>query len=814
MPWSVHQDDRCPASRPWAVTKDDDDELEGCHATKAAAAKQQAALYASEESSDMTNDDRSRPPRDNLVRAWFPAADTESAVELRNEDDDVAPGTLYGHFARFNEWTKIDSVFEGTFMERIAPGAFRKTFSENRGRIRITLNHGHDPELGDKPIATPETLREDEAGPYYEAPLLEGVPRLVVSGLRAGQYGASFRFRVTRDDFDRRAGQSEYNPEGLPERTIKEVELFEFGPVTYPAYAGATAQMRSLTDDYLRALIPRDDFIRDLATAPDTSANTYLVSERGPETLIMPNSMTTWPNATITVAPSVDAGAAPHLEPERREPEPIEPVKEIPVDYITRDEKVARIDELQVELTALASEYTGVMPDEPQARWDAATKEQDALKADVIAYDTRMARVVSGKTVPGDDAPKPIAPPTIKRQMDDVELYDVVGIERHSRTIEERDLKFRDHALRVAEQLRTPSERYDQNKSRERLGSLVEYSDSPDKELARRVLVTNSPQYRNAFNRYVLSGGEERGTALAVGVDGTGGYAVPVAFDPTVIAIGAWTAINPYRAACRVVTIVGTDTWEALTATAITAAYASEAAAATEQGPTFARPSFVAKRAHAFVTASYEMAADRPDLAAELGTLFGEAKDTLEENQFSIGVGTTVYPQGMGLKDAYTRVDSATNDTVAVGDIRAVEAALPIRHRMNAAWFLSRAAIRAIQAFETTGGQLFGGANYAAVGNPVSRPNGNTGLTLLGYPIWETPSMPWTPTVDDTTWGVLCNPQTYVILDRVGMSVRVIPDMLDGATPSMPTGEIGIYAFWRGTARVLDAGGGRQGAVL
>jgi HK97 family phage major capsid protein len=261
------------------------------------------------------------------------------------------------------------------------------------------------------------------------------------------------------------------------------------------------------------------------------------------------------------------------------------------------------------------------------------------------------------------------------------------------------------------------------------------------------------------------------------------------------------------------VTISGTDTWQALTANAITAVYATEAAAATEQGPTFTRPEFVAKRAHAFVTASYEMVQDRPGLPSELGVLFGEAKDTLEENQFTVGTGLTVYPQGIGLKDAFTRVDSATNDTVAVADIRSLEAGVPIRHRMNAAWYLSRAAIRAIQAWETTGGQLFDGVNYAATPNPINRPGGNTGLTLLGYPVYETPSMPWTPTVDDSTWGVLMDPRNYVIVDRVGMSVRVIPDMLDGATPSMPTGEIGIYAFWRNTARVLNADGGRQGAV-
>ena len=117
-------------------------------------------------------------------------------------------------------------------------------------------------------------------------------------------------------------------------------------------------------------------------------------------------------------------------------------------------------------------------------------------------------------------------------------------------------------------------------------------------------------------------------------------------------------------------------------------------------------------------------------------------------------------PEGIGLKDAFTRSESDTSDTIAVADVRAMAAELPIRHRLNAAWFLSRAAITAIQAFETTGGQLFGGVGYPATPPPATNRTGNTGLTLLGFPVWETPSMPWTPTVDDSTWGVIWTPAT------------------------------------------------------
>ncbi len=49
MPWhTVYQHSECPASRPWAVVKDADGEVEGCHDTEEAADRQLAALYASE----------------------------------------------------------------------------------------------------------------------------------------------------------------------------------------------------------------------------------------------------------------------------------------------------------------------------------------------------------------------------------------------------------------------------------------------------------------------------------------------------------------------------------------------------------------------------------------------------------------------------------------------------------------------------------------------------------------------------------------------------------------------------------------------
>lgn len=208
-------------------------------------------------------------PLNDLVRAL------RSTPEIRTDaEGDTAP-VMSGHFAKFNEWTKIDSAYEGRFMERLAPGAFSKTITENRAAVKVLFNHGND-FLGNTVLGIPSLLEEDDEGARYEVPLFDGVDPLLMSGLRAGAYGASFRFRVIpgKEMWVEKPERSGVNPDGLPERTINEVQLYEFGPVTFPAYANATAGVRSvsLTDEWMRRAAV------DLGT-PDVGAAVYEAPE-------------------------------------------------------------------------------------------------------------------------------------------------------------------------------------------------------------------------------------------------------------------------------------------------------------------------------------------------------------------------------------------------------------------------------------------------------------------------------------------------------------------------------------------------------
>jgi|SRR5215471_6302454 len=159
--------------------------------------------------------------------------------------------TLVGHLAVFNEWAEVRSRNEGHFMERLSPRAFTKTIKENLTQMRCLFQHGQDPQFGEKPLGPIKSVRSTDVGVEYEVPLLDtSYNRDLITMLRSDPpvLGSSFRFAVIDDDVDARPRRSAHNPKGIPERTIRELRMSEFGPVTFPAYKGTTSSLRSITD--------------------------------------------------------------------------------------------------------------------------------------------------------------------------------------------------------------------------------------------------------------------------------------------------------------------------------------------------------------------------------------------------------------------------------------------------------------------------------------------------------------------------------------------------------------------------------------
>lgn len=151
----------------------------------------------------------------------------------------VAPGadgapSLRGHAAVFNR----DSVEMCGFTERVAPGAFTATLAADD--IRALFNHDPNYVLGRN---TAKTLRmaEDVDGLAFDVDLPDTsyARDLAVSINRGDITGCSFGF-ITK------AQRWEEFEDGKTIRTLLECQLFDVGPVTYPAYPDTDVGMRSL----------------------------------------------------------------------------------------------------------------------------------------------------------------------------------------------------------------------------------------------------------------------------------------------------------------------------------------------------------------------------------------------------------------------------------------------------------------------------------------------------------------------------------------------------------------------------------------
>jgi HK97 family phage prohead protease len=203
--------------------------------------------------------DHTSPPRETYIRAVSPGLEFVERADAEYDLPDGSLGLLRVLFSPVNEWAHIRSEWEGDFMERFAPGAWKKTIRERGAKILSLFQHGHDPQIGDKPLGPVMRLEEGENGGYGEVALLDtSYNRDLLPSLKANLLGASHRFAPLRYTDVDHPEPSEANPNGIKERTIKEARLAEFGPVTWPAYEGATAGVRSLTDEFLIDAIRMD----------------------------------------------------------------------------------------------------------------------------------------------------------------------------------------------------------------------------------------------------------------------------------------------------------------------------------------------------------------------------------------------------------------------------------------------------------------------------------------------------------------------------------------------------------------------------
>jgi HK97 family phage prohead protease len=159
------------------------------------------------------------------------------AVDAGDTDDILTisgVGSPYGQVARIEGW------FE-EWDELVAPGAWRSAISRPDVDIVSSYNHNLDFLIA----RTPDTLTltdPDEEGLLYQAIVNPDDPNAVGIHARVARRdvtGSSVWFRVEKDMWEE---PSEDNDLEVPLRTILRADLYEVGPVVFPAFPTTTAE--------------------------------------------------------------------------------------------------------------------------------------------------------------------------------------------------------------------------------------------------------------------------------------------------------------------------------------------------------------------------------------------------------------------------------------------------------------------------------------------------------------------------------------------------------------------------------------------
>lgn len=343
----------------------------------------------------------------------------------------------------------------------------------------------------------------------------------------------------------------------------------------------------------------------------------------------------------------------------------------------------------------------------------------------------------------------------------------------------------------------------------------VERSIRKGTDVARRILVTETEQYRAAFmksmtGKAALLDEDERRALLAweeyraMGewTGATGGLGLPVFIDPSII-LTAQESENPFLQIARQVPI-NTNQWKGVTSAGVTWTFATEGATVTDNAPSLAQPTVTIHMARGFIPYSIEVGMDYPAFADEMSRLLAEGYDELLVEKFTTGSGSG---EPFGILTALSsntnvRVTVATSGTnFNAGDPYKVWKALPQKYRRRAKWLMS---IGVNNAFR----QLGTADNWHAETSQLPE---EWLEALFNKPTYESTYMPDVTTSTSSTAGlaIVGDFQNFLIAVRGGMEVEYIPNLVQqvtaGSGPAMPTGQRGWFGYARiGSDSIVD----------
>ncbi len=311
-------------------------------------------------------------------------------------------------------------------------------------------------------------------------------------------------------------------------------------------------------------------------------------------------------------------------------------------------------------------------------------------------------------------------------------------------------------------------------------------------QIARKIVVSESPEYRSAWMKNVLDKGhlltdaerhaEEQYRAMEVGTSAEGGYGVPVLIDPTVMITDGTglLSILPY---CTIKTIQ-TNAWKGVSAGHTAWSFDAEEAEVSDDTSTFAQPTITAHAARGFIPYSIEIEQDYPAFASEMAKLLNDGYVDLLAEKVAVGTGSD-QPWGVFLTTT-TTVDVTTDNTFGAPDIDKVWAALGERFRSRATWFMNVDVENDIRGF---------GSGTATSRFTVDQ--SKEGISLLnGRPVALSD---WAPTWAGTDAAKILavgDFSNFIIAQRAGMTVEKVQHLF-ATGANRPSGQRGFFAHAR-----------------
>lgn len=371
------------------------------------------------------------------------------------------------------------------------------------------------------------------------------------------------------------------------------------------------------------------------------------------------------------------------------------------------------------------------------------------------------------------------------------------------------DTEARDAALRVLDD--KDATRHLQPVQKEGVEKLIRaprrsYSDGA--QLARRLVLTESPEYRSAFQKGISHGTPvwtpeearaiEEFRAMSIGTDASGGYGVPVLIDPTIILTGQGSP-NDIVNIARVETITN-DEWKGVTSAGVSWSFDAEAAAVSDDSPTLAQPNVPVHMARGFIPYSIQVGQDYPGFAEEMSTLLTSGYLELLAEKLTTGSGSGEPTGIVTALDANTNVEVTPTTDGAFGavDLYKLWDALPIKYRMKAsvAWMSSTDAQNEVRNFGTALG-----SNFTVDLTEESIPR------LFNRRYYVNDFMAdFTGTTGASNLLVVGDWSNFLVAQRAGMSVELVPHLFD-VTDNRPTGQRGWFAWARvGSDSINDLG--------